>query len=181
NTNSIIKSLDARGSTNIVCKDLRSIIGNEQKFVEGFVIIDVPLEPGLLGSISGSTQVQDLTSQDINNMFEVQAFYTANALEELPHELLVDKIVFMILNDTSAKIPPEMVGKTLDVSVPSTISEISDPELRIKEILTQRYNLSAQDVSALHLVIKSVDVSVGSMIDDHAISLSTVMPQASRG
>jgi hypothetical protein len=180
NTNSIIKTLDARGSTNIVCKDLRSIIGNEEKFVEGFVIIDVPLEPGLLGSISDGTQVHGLTSEDINNMFEVQAFYTANALDELPHELLVDKIVFTILNETSAKIPAEIVGKTLDVSVPSTISQISDPELRVKEILTQRYNLSAQDVAALQLAIKSVDVSVGAMIDDHAISLSTVMPQAVR-
>ncbi|MDQ3836251.1 MAG: hypothetical protein M3270_04870, partial [Thermoproteota archaeon] len=140
NTNSIVKMLDARGSTNIVCKDLRSIIGNEQKFVEGFVIIDVPLEPGLLGSISGGTQVHNLSSEDINNLFEVQAFYTANALDELPHALLVDKIVFTILNATSSKIPQETVGKTLDVSVPSTISQISDPETRVKEILTQRYN-----------------------------------------
>ncbi|MFL6493952.1 MAG: hypothetical protein ACJ70N_04015 [Nitrososphaera sp.] len=181
NTNSIIKTLDARGSTNIVCKDLRSIIGNEQKFIEGFVIIDVPLEPGLLGSISDGTQVHRLASEDINNMFEVQAFYTANALDELPHELLVDKVVFTILNDTSTKIPQEMVGKILDVTVPSTISQISDSEIRIKEILAQRYNLSAQDVDALQISIMSVDASVGTMLDDHAISLSTVMPQVRRG
>ncbi|MDQ3847864.1 MAG: hypothetical protein M3261_02790 [Thermoproteota archaeon] len=181
NTNSIVKTLDARGSTNIVCKDLRSIIGNEQKFVEGFVIIDVPLEPGLLGSISGGTQVHNLSSENVNNLFEVQAFYTANALDELPHELFVDKIVFTILNATSSNIPQEMVGKTLDVSVPSTISQISDPEMRVKEILTQRYNLSAQDVADLQIAIKSVDASVGAMIDDHAISLSRVMPQVRIG
>jgi hypothetical protein len=181
NTNSIVKTLDAQGSTNIVCKDLSSMIGNEQKFVEGFVIIDAPLEPGLLGSISGSTQVHNLSFEDINNLFEVQAFYTANALDELPHELLVDKIVFTILNGTSSKIPEDMVGRTLDVNVPSTISQISDPEMRVKEILTQRYNLSAQDVADLQIAIKSVDASVGAMIDDHAISSSTVMPQARRG
>jgi len=178
NTNSIIRTLDAQASTNIVCKDLSSIIGNDQKFVEGFVIIDVPLEPGLLASLSQGSQLHDLSPEEINNLFEVQAFYTANALEELPHEIVVDKIVFTILNDTSGKIPPEMVGKTLDVTVQSNLNEISDPEIRVKDSLAERYGLSAQDVATLNLEIKSVDASLSTMLDDHAISLSTVIPEA---
>jgi Prealbumin-like fold domain len=179
NTNSIIRTLEAQGSTNIVCKDLQNIIGNDQKFVEGFVIINVPLEPGLLASLSDGTQVIGLNYEDINNLFEVQAFYTANALDELPHEVLVDKIVFTILNDTSGKIPLEMMEKTLDITLPSTISEISDPQIRVKDDLAERYGLSTQDLANLQIAIQSVTGSLGTMIDDHAISLSTVMPQAS--
>jgi Prealbumin-like fold domain len=179
NTNSIIRMLEPQGSTNIVCKDLRRILGNDQKFVEGFVIINVPLEPGLLASLSDGTQVLGRNFEDINNLLEVQAFYTANALDELPHEVLVDKITFAIVNDTSGKIPAEMIKKTLDITVPSRLNEISDPEIKVKGTLAEKYALSAQELANLQIEIRSVSVGVGTMIDDHAISLSTVMPQAS--
>jgi hypothetical protein len=179
NTNSIIRMLEPQASTNVVCKDLQNIIGNDQRFVEGFVIINVPLEPGLLASLSDGTQILGHNSEDINNLLEVQAFYTANALDELPHEVLVDKIMFAIVNDTSGKIPLEMVNKTLDITVPSSLNEISDPEIKVKHILAEKYALSAQELANLQIAIKSVTGSLGTMIDDHAISLSTVMPQAS--
>ena len=179
NTNSIIIMLEPQGSTNVVCKDLQNIIGNDQRFVEGFVIINVPLEPGLLASLSDGTQILGHNSEDKNNLVEVQAFYTANALDELPHEVHVDKIMFAIVNDTSGKIPLEMVNKTLDISVPSSLNEISDPEIKVKDVLAEKYALSAQELANLQIEIKSVSGSVGTMIDDHAISLSTVMPQAS--
>jgi hypothetical protein len=179
NTNSILRMLEPQGSTNIVCKDLQNIIGNNQRFVEGFVIINVPLEPGLLASLSDGTQVLDRNFEDMNNLLEVQAFYTANALEELPHEVLVHKITFAMVNDTSGKIPLEMINKTLDITVPSNLNEISDPEIKVKEVLAENYGLSTQELANLQIAIKSVSGSVGTMIDDHAISLSTVMPQAS--
>jgi hypothetical protein len=179
NTNSIIRMLEPQSSTNIVCEDLHNIIDNDQRFVEGFVIINLPLEPGLLGSLSDGTQVLGRNFEDINNLLEVQAFYTANALDELPHEVLVDKITFVMVNDTSGKIPLEMINRTLDISVPSSLNEISDPITKVKEVLEERYGLSIQELANLQIVIKSVTGSVGTMIDDHAISLSTVMPQTS--
>src|SRR5918999_640661 len=179
NTNSIIRMLEPQASTNVVCKDLQNVIGNDQRFVEGFVIINVPLEPGLLASLSDGTQVLGRNFEDMNNLLEVQAFYTANALDELPHEVLVDKITFAIVNDTSGKIPLEMINKTLDITMPSSLNEISDPEIKIKDMLAGKYALSAQDIANLQISIQSVTGSVGTMIDDHAISLSTVMPQAS--
>jgi Prealbumin-like fold domain len=179
NTNSIIRMLEPQGSASIVCKDLQNILGNDQKFVEGFVIINVPLEPGLLASLSDGTQVLGRNFEDINSLLEVQAFYTANALDELPHEVLVDKITFAIVNDTSGKIPAEMIKKTLDITVPSRLNEISDPEIKVKGTLAEKYALSAQELANLQIEIRSVSVGVGTMIDDHAISLSTVMPQAS--
>ena len=178
-TNSIIRMLEPQASITIVCKDLQNFIGNDQRFVEGFVIINVPLEPGLLASLSNGTHVLGRSFEDMNNLFEVQAFYTANALDELPHEVLVDKIMFEIVNDTSGKVPLEMVNKTLDITVPSSLNEISDPEINVKHILAEKYALSAQELANLQIAIKSVTGSLGTMIDDHAISLSTVMPQAS--
>jgi hypothetical protein len=156
NTNSILRMLEPQGSTNIVCKDLQNIIGNDQRFVEGFVIINVPLEPGLLASLSDGTQV------------------LGRNFEELVH-----KVTFATVNDTSGKIPLEMINKTLDITVPSSLNEISDPEIKVKEVLAEKYGLSSQELANLQIAIKSVSGSVGTMIDDHAISLSTVMPQAS--
>jgi hypothetical protein len=179
NTNSIIRTLEPQGSTNIVCKDLQNIIGNEQRFVEGFVIINLPLEPGVLASLSDGAQVLGHSLEDLNNLLEVQAFYTANALDELPHEVLVDKIIFAIVNDTSGKIPLEMMSKTLDITLPSSLNEISDPEIKVKELLAEKYGLSNQELANLQIEIMSVSGSVGTMIDDHAISLSTIMPQPS--
>ncbi len=179
NTNSIIRVLEPQGSTNIVCKDLQSIIGNDQRFVEGFVIINLPLEPGLLTSLSNGTQVLGRNLEDTNNLLEVQAFYTANALDMLPHEVLADKITFALVNDTSGKIPLEMINKTLDITVSSSLNEISDPQTKVKDALAEKYGLSTQELANLQIAIQSVSGSIGSMIDDHAISLSTVMPQAS--
>jgi hypothetical protein len=179
NTNSIIQTLERQGSTNIVCKDLRNIIGNDQNFVEGFVIINVPLEPGLLGSLSHGTQILGQNFEDMNNFIEVQAFYTANALDELPHPILVDKIILTIVNDSSGKIPMELINKTLDITVPGSLNQISDPESKAKDVLAAKYGLSTQERTNLQILIESINGSVGAMIDDHAISLSTVMPQAS--
>lgn len=179
NTNSIVRTLEPQGSINIVCNDLRNIIGNEQKFVEGFVIINVPLEPGLLGSLSHGTQVLGRNFEEMNNFIEVQAFYTANALDQLPHPVFSDKITFRILNDASGKIPLEMMNKTLDITTPGNLNQISDPEIKVKDLLAARYGLSTQERTNLQIVIDNVSGSVGAMIDDHAISLSTVFPQAS--
>jgi hypothetical protein len=177
NTNSILKTLQPQGATGIVCEDLRQVLGNEPSFVEGFVIINVPVEPGLLGSLSNGSTVLG-RAEDIN-ILEVQAFYTANALDELPHEVLVDKITFTIVNDTSGKIPVEMIGKVLDSTVPSTMDEISEPESKVKGALGEKYGLSEQELADLQIEIHNVGIGVGTMIDDHAISLSKIMPQAS--
>jgi hypothetical protein len=177
NTNSILRMLQPQSSTSIVCKDLRQVLGNNQSFVEGYVVIDVPAEPGLLGSMSGGSAVLGRAG-DIN-LLEVQAFYTANALVALPHEMLVDKITFAIVNGTNDKIPADIIGKVLVIDVPSTMNEISDPERKVKDALAEKYTLSDQELRGLKIEIKSIGAGVGSMIDDHAISLSRITPQAS--
>ena len=177
NTNSILRTLQPQAATGIVCKDLRQVMQNDRSFVEGFVIISVPVEPGLLGSLSGGSTV--FGRADDINLLEVQAFYTANALDELPHTVLVDKITFEIVNDTSGKIPQSMMAKILDITVPSTANEISDPAAKVKSALAEKYDLSEQELGGLEVKIQNVSVGVGTMIDDHAISLSKISPQAS--
>lgn len=177
NTNSILKTLQPQGVSGIVCKDLRQVLGGgNQSFVEGFVIINVPVEPGLLGSMSGGTTV--LGRAENINLLEVQAFYTANALDGLPHEVLVDKITFAIVADGSGKIPQSIMKKILDVTVPSAMNEISNPESKVKQALAGKYSLSEQELAELEIEIQTVGVGVGTMIDDHAISHSTILPQA---
>jgi hypothetical protein len=59
------------------------------------------------------------------------------------------------------------------------MNEISDPEAKVKDALAEKYALSDQERAGLEIEIQSVGVGVGTMIDDHAISLSKVTPQAS--
>ena len=179
-TSSILKTLDPQTSMGIVCKDLRKLFGgsNDTNFVDGFVIVNVPVDSGLLATLSSGTAVVGRQSTNID-ILDVQVFYTANALEKLPHEVLVDKMVFRIINDTSGKIPKDMIDKTLDVTVRSDFGEISDPIVKVKEALGKKFELDEQQRAALAIKIESISVGAGTLIDDHAISLSRVPPQAS--
>ena len=67
--------------------------------------------------------------------------------------------------------------KPLDVTLHSQLNEISDPETQVKNILSQKYRLSAHEVAGLTIKIIDVSVVVDSMIDDHAISSYLVTPQ----
>jgi hypothetical protein len=72
-----------------------------------------------------------------------------------------------------------MLQKTLDMSIPSELNKIDDTENKVKNVLAKQYNLSNDDLSKINIEIKDVAVGVGVLIDDHAISLSTVKPQLS--
>jgi hypothetical protein len=178
-SNAILQTLQPQSSTGIVCDDLIRRLGNNDKFVEGFVLIDIPVDSSLLGVLesNGSTVVgRQTTGVDL---LDVQVFYTANALDQLPHEVLVDKVVFTIAADKSGKVPSEMVGKTLDVTIRSDFDKISDPVENIKAKLAEQYKLSAQEAAGLDVKIQSISVGAGTMIDDHALSLSRVPAQTS--
>jgi hypothetical protein len=190
-TNPIIKTIQPQTSTGIVCKDMRQALGignnNSKGLIEGFVIIRLDVNGGILNSLSStvgggaSTVISSspVTINDINNFLDVNVFYTANALESLPHEILVKDIVFSILNDTSSKIPSSLLMKSLDITMQSQFNEISDQESKVKEILSQKYNLSSRDLAGLRIQILNQSIGAAAMIDDHAISSSVIRPQAS--
>jgi hypothetical protein len=187
NSNAIVKTIQPQTSTGVVCKDIRQFLGmgnNSKGLIEGFVIIRLDVNGGILGSIpssGGGTVISSspVTVDDINNFLDVHIFYTANALEFLPREILVKEIGFFILNDTSSKIPKSLLMKPLDITVQSQMNEIFDPESKIREILSGRYNLSDNEVAGLRIKIINMSIGVAAMIDDHAISSSIVRPQAS--
>ncbi|MGI0036725.1 MAG: hypothetical protein ACRD99_00015 [Nitrososphaera sp.] len=181
-TNALLKTLAPQISTSIVCKDIRSVIGGGSEFVEGFVLIEVPVDPRVLSSISGGSTLLSSNQQDKFDVLDVQTFYTANALDELPHPVLVDKISFVIhANGTVSSLPMSMIGTILDITLPSEMGVVSDPEEKVKSHLLLRYNITSEDMSKFVIEVRSIDVGVGTMIDDHAISLSKVRPQAKRG
>lgn len=176
-SNAILKNLNSETSTAFTCQDIRKLLGNnDENFIEGFVIINVPLD-SILQPEKGIT-LQNLSVDQIN-LLNVQVFYTANALATLPHEVIVDKISFYIIQDDTGKIPKELIRKTLDISVPSNLNELSNTETKVKNILAQKYNLTDNDLGMISVRIKDVSVGVGVLIDDHAISLSTIQPQTS--
>ncbi|MFL6441892.1 MAG: collagen binding domain-containing protein [Nitrososphaeraceae archaeon] len=187
NTNAIVKTIQPQTSTGVVCKDIRQFLGmgnNSKELIEGFVIIRLDVNGGILGSIpssGGGTVISSspVTVDDINNFLDVHIFYTANALEFLPREILVKEIGFFILNDTSSKVPKSLLMKPLDITVQSQMNEIFDPESKIRGMLSGRYNLSDNEVVGLRIKVINMSIGVAAMIDDHAISSSIVRPQAS--
>ena len=176
-SNAILVNLNAESATAITCKDIRKVLDSyNENFLEGFVVINVSLDSILQSSKGGV--IPTVSGNDFN-ILEVQAFYTANALDTLPREVIVDKISFYIVQDYSGKIPKDILKKSLDVSVPSTLNEVSDTEMKVKKSLVKQYNLSDDDLSKIVVRIKNISVGVGVLIDDHAISLSTIKPQLS--
>jgi len=171
-SNAILLNMNPETSTGITCQDIRRVLNDyNNNFLEGFIIINAPFNSALQSSGSVISGASDL------NPLEIQVFYTANALDTLPHEIIVDKISFYVIQDGSGKIPQDMFRKTLDISIPSTLNQISDTEQRAKEVLAKQFNLTNDDLSKVVVRIKDVSVGVGVLIDDHAISLSTVKPE----
>jgi len=174
-SNAILLNMNPETSTGITCQDIRKVLNDyNNNFLEGFIIINVPFNSALQSS-SGSV-IYGTSNSDLNPL-EIQVFYTANALDTLPHEIIVDKISFYVIQDGSGKIPQDMFRKTLDISIPSTLNQISDTEQKAKEILAKQFNLTDDDLTKVVVRIKDVSVGVGVLIDDHAISLSTVKPE----
>lgn len=176
-SNNLIKNIESEKSTGITCKNIKEMFGIDTKeIVEGFVIIRVPLSS--LRGFSNEQVIAD-SSQDNLNILDVQVFYTANALETLPHEVVREKISFYIIQDGTGKIPKESFRTLLDVTIPSTPNEISNTEQKVKSILGKKYELDKKELDKIRIRIKDVSIGVGTLLDDHAISLHVVKPQIS--
>jgi peroxiredoxin family protein len=175
-SHSTLITLDSMFSTGLTCKDIKRVSGEEGKNLsQGFVLITVPKNYNPAQPNQMTTNLSNSTG------LEVQVFYTANALDTLPHEVVYEKISFYILQDETGKIPPEMIKNTLDITLKSEINSISNTELKIKKILAQNYGIPEDQLTQIHVRIKDVSIGVGSLIDDHAISLSILKPQTSPG
>lgn len=174
-SNAIYKNLDPENSTGITCHDIKDIFGIDTKeLVEGFVIIKVPISS--LKGFDNEQVIPDIT-QDAANILDVQVFYTANALDTLPHEIAEEKISFYIIQDGTDKIPKEAYRKLLDITIPATLDKITDTEDKVKSVLATKYDLSKKDLGKIVIRIKDISIGVGSLLDDHAVSLHIVKPR----
>lgn len=179
-TTSILKSLQPQTSTSIICKDILQLFNvhnNTGNLVEGFILIRPQLD---LASFSGNsaTVFSRPMSQDQRDLLDVQAFYSANALLTLPHDVTMDKVLFSILNDTSGKVPVSMIQKPLDITVASPVNRIIDPESQVRTALSANYNLTGQELAHINIHIISVSLGTSTTVDDHAISSFQVRPQS---
>lgn len=175
-SHSTLISLDSFYSTGLNCGDIKKVSGTEEKnLVEGFVLITIPQ------NYNPAKPYALTTSMNSSSNLEVQVFYTANALDTLPHEVIYEKISFYILDDTTEKIPDEMIRTVLDITLKSDINQISNTEFKIKKILSETYDINDDELSQIKIRVKDISIGVGSMIDDHAISLSILKPQTHPG
>ena len=125
---------------------------------------NVIAEPGL--------QKSSFTEEPVS----IQVFYTANALDTLPHEILIDKIVFQILDDPTGKIPSSFLNTDLGIITTAQLNKISNENSKIKNMLATEFNLTESELATIPTSIKDTDVAATTMIDDHAISLSRLAP-----
>lgn len=163
-SNSIIKTIDPKQSTGLICQDIKQLVhinSQDTDLIEGFVIIQVEET-----NISSGTK-ERFTNEPVS----VQVFYTANALDSLPQETLVEKFVFQIINDPTGKIPQSFLNKDLEVLIRADLNSIVPQDFKIQKILSSVYNLTNIEIKNIQLVVKETDLGVGNMIDDHAISL----------
>src|SRR5919201_1521362 len=192
-SNSIIKTVQPQKPTAISCKDMLGLFNIKAKdVVEGFATITVQLDNGILGSLSSSGMIsaftpapRSLSSQAQINLLDVRVFYSVNsfslggpAAATHMQNLLVDKITFSILNDTSKKIPDSMLLKVLYATVDSQTDAIFDPKAQVKRLLADKFHLSNSDLTGVKLKIYDVNTGASMMLDRHAIASLQVQPRA---
>ncbi len=171
-SNTVFRKLGAEKAFGIHCNDIKALLGMDTtRMVEGFVLVRIPTS-----SLRGFDNEQIVLDSDDISILDVQVFYTANALETLPREVAHEKISFYIIQDGTGKIPKSSFRKLLDVSVPSTLNEITDTEQKVKSIVASKFGLDKDDLGKLRIRVKSISVGVGAMLDDHAVSLHVVTP-----
>jgi hypothetical protein len=110
------------------------------------------------------------------NLIEVQVFYTANALPQVPSEIIFNKIDFRISSDPSGKIPKDLMSKTLEVILTSNADQVYDQVLRVKSLLKERFNLSDSERNTINVQIEKTEMDSIFTKDDHAISSSRLNP-----
>lgn len=179
-SNSIIKILKPESSTGITCKDILPLVTISKNLLEGFVLLSLPISDGMISAFPDPNNPQVSILRSVNeqqtNLVDVQVFYTANALPQLPSKMLFSKIDFRILNDSSGKIPKALLGKVLEVSLASSTNQIYDQLSRINSVLKERFGLSDSEINATSIKIEDSSLDALFPPDDHAISSSRLSP-----
>ncbi len=174
-----IKNLDATTSTSISCEQIKNAVyrNDADSFIQGFVVLRAELSPEIIGALfsgKGGTVVEQ--SDQSLDVLNVQSIHTVNALKDSVRQVILFKISFSITTDSSGKIPSNMFSKRLYVVIPTDEYQIFDPEYEVKQVLVKKFALNQEDIDGLKVRITSVNFSVESLKDDHALSVQQVKP-----
>jgi len=179
-SNSIIKVLESESATGITCKDILPFVPEGKNLTEGFVMLTLPISGSMINAFPDSNNPEASILKSIDesqaNLIEVQVFYTANALPQLPSEIIFNKIDFRILNNPSGKIPQDLLNKTLEVIISSNADQVYDQLLRVKSLLKERFELLDSEMKATNIQIENTEIDSLFTNDDHAISSSRLNP-----
>ena len=179
-SNSIIKVLESESAIGITCKDILPLVTPSKNLTEGFVLLTLPISESMINAFPdpNNREASILKSIDESqaNLIEVQVFYTANALPQVPSEIIFNKIDFRISSDPSGKIPKDLLNKTLEVTLTSNSDQIYDQVLRVKSLLKERFNLSDSERNTINVQIEKTEIDSLFTNDDHAISSSRLNP-----
>jgi hypothetical protein len=179
-SNSIIKILESESAIGITCKDILPLVTESKNLTEGFVLLTLPISGSMINAFPDPTNRDASILKSIDesqaNLIEVQVFYTANALPQVPSEIIFNKIDFRILSDPSGKIPKDLMSITLEVILTSNADQVYDQVLRVKSLLKERFNLSDSERNAINVQIEKTEMDSIFTKDDHAISSSRLNP-----
>jgi hypothetical protein len=179
-SNSIIKILESESAIGITCKDILPLVTESKNLTEGFVLLTLPISGSMINAFPDPTNRDASILKSIDesqaNLIEVQVFYTANALPQVPSEIIFNKIDFRILSDPSGKIPKDLMSITLEVILTSNADQVYDQILRVKSLLKERFNLSDSERNAINVQIEKTEMDSIFTKDDHAISSSRLNP-----
>ena len=182
-SNSIIKVLESESATGITCKDILPLVPDIKNLTEGFVLLTLPISGGMINAFPDPNNPEASILKSIDesqaNLIEVQVFYTANALPQLPSEVIFNKIDFRILSNPSGKIPQGLLNKTLELTLSSNADQVYDQLQRVKSLLKERFGLSDSEMNAINIQIEKTEIDSLFTNDDHAISSSSLNPNIS--
>ena len=179
-SNSIIKVVESESATGITCKDILSLVTDTKNLTEGFVLLTLPISGSMINAFPDPNNPEASILKSIDesqaNLIEVQVFYTANALPQLPSEIIFNKIDFRILSDPTGKIPQDLLSKTLEVTLTSNAYQVYDQVLRVKSLLREKFRLSDSEMNTINIQIEKTEINSLFTSDDHAISSSRLNP-----
>lgn len=179
-SNSIIKVVESESATGITCKDILPLVTDAKNLTEGFVLLTLPISGSMINAFPDPNNPEASILKSMNesqaNLIEVQVFYTANALPQLPSEIIFNKIDFRILSDPTGKIPQDLLSKTLEVTLTSNADQVYDQVLRVKSLLREKFRLSDSEMNTINIQIEKTEINSLFTSDDHAISSSRLNP-----
>lgn len=179
-SNSIIKVLESESATGITCKDILPLVTDTKNLTEGFILLTLPISGNMINAFPDPNNPDASILRSIDevqaNLIEVQVFYTANALPQLPSEMIFNKIDFRIISDPSGKIPQTFLSKLLEVTLTASTDQVYDQVSRVKSLLKDRFSLSDSEMNAINIQIQKSEIDSLFTKDDHAISSSRLNP-----